>query len=170
MRLTHLLIPLAVLLAPLGALAQPDAHDAGAAAPAAASPDAALAPAATADAGLTKRLADPDAPATTKDVTDAAVGAVSGIKTAIDQPTLLGITGAIAACLWALIAALKKWGPAWISSTKIRWATLIISPIAIFLGAYASGVGWFNALVLAGGGPGATLLNEIGRAVKPASA
>jgi len=146
-------------------------------APAAALADAAPAPAVVVDATvlapasapppateanpLHDKLADPGKEVTTGDVVDASKDAVAAVEAAIDNPTKLGIFGAIAAVLWAILAGIRRFGSGSMKGSTIRLITLIITPVATFAGTMAVDVGWFDALVLSAGGPGALLLNEV---------
>jgi len=103
-------------------------------------------------------------------VVDAAVKAAQATTQAARDPHLLTIMGAIAAGLWALLAGVRKLAPGRLSGRTIRWITLIVTPLTIWLWAWSSGMGWFDALVIASGGPNALLLNELGRAVRPDAA
>lgn len=111
-----------------------------------------------------------DAPkVTAAEVMEAATEAVSAGAAAFDKPTLVSIAAFVSALLWALLAALRRWGGAvstWLTGKRIRWITLIVAPVATMAGAMGAGVGWFDALVMACSGPGALFLNEFGRAFK----
>lgn len=139
-----------------GALAAPDASAV------VTGPDAVAAPApANAVAPAKERLGDPEGEVTTDDVIEAGKDGIGKVREAMNAPTLLSILGAISAGLWALLAAVRKFGGVVISGKVTRWITLIITPIATFTGAVAMGMGWVEALTIAGGGPGALLLNEL---------
>lgn len=143
--------------------------DAGPAADAGA-PDAAVVVVSAPPAAIASALAvigDPDAPIGTPDVTDAAKGAVEAVRAAMDRPTLLSVVFGVSAALWLLLALLRAYGPRWISPRVIRLSTLIAAPVLTFASAWGAGMPWFDAVILAGGGPGALLLNELGRGLNP---
>lgn len=128
------------------------------------------APASAAPKNVRDVIGNPDAPVSGADVLDAAKGAGGAIQDAMQRPTLIAVAVAISAALWAILAALRRFGGSWLNARAMRLVTLIAAPVLTFIGAWASGVGWFDAMVLAfGGGPGAMLLNEFGRAVAPKS-
>ncbi len=154
-----LILSLSLLAAPVGAqdAAKPAADDA--AKPAAA--DAGKPAVVDAAKPAKERLADPEGKVTTEDVIETGKAGVGKVREAIDAPTLLSIMGAISAGLWALLAAVRRFGGVAISGKVTRWITLIVTPVATFTGSMALGLGWVESLTIAGGGPGALLLNEL---------
>ena len=112
-------------------------------------------------------IANPDAPVKPGDVLDASRAAVDAVQGAISRPTLLSIVFAISAALWAILAAIRAFGARWLSGRAIRLITLVAAPVLTFASAFGAGMHWFDAIMLAGGGPGALLLNELRRGIKP---
>jgi len=112
-------------------------------------------------------IANPDAPLPPGVAVDAGKGAVDAVRGAMDKPTLLGIVLAISAVLWAIVALLRVYGPRRFSPRFIRLATLVAAPVLTFASAWGGGMPWFEAVILAGGGPGALLLNELARGLNP---
>lgn len=133
-------------------------------------PDAAVVVASAPASGPTSAVAvvgNPDAPIGTPVVTDAAKMAVEAVRGAMDRPTLLSVVFGVSAVLWLLLALLRAYGPRWISPRVVRLTTLVAAPVLTFMSAYGAGMPWFDAVILAGGGPGALLLNELGRGLNP---
>lgn len=147
-----------------------DATPAGASAPSepaavAASIVAQLAPASLPVAAAS--IANPDVSLPSSVAVDAGKVAVGAVRGVLDHPTLLGAVFAISACLWAVVALLRIYGPHWLSPRFIRLATLVAAPVLTFGSAWGGGMPWFEAVILAGGGPGALLLNELVRGLNP---
>jgi hypothetical protein len=106
---------------------------------------------------------------TTTEVMKTATEAIALGAAAFDKPTLVSAAAFVSALLWALLAALRRWGgvvSVWLTGQRIRWITLIAAPIATWAGSMGTGVGWLDALIMSFSGPGALLLNEFGRAFK----
>lgn len=150
------------MFATSAAWAQPDA---GIVADAAVAADAS-AVAASLPAGAPV-IGDPDAVVAPAVVVDAAKDAVSAVQGAMARPTLLSIVFAVAAVLWGVLALIRAYGAKRLSARSIRMITLVAAPILTFLSAWGSGVPWFDAVILSGSGPGALLLNELGRGINP---
>lgn len=112
-------------------------------------------------------IGNPDAIVAPVVVVDAAKDAAAAVKGAMARPTLLSVVFAISAVLWGVLALIRAYGARRLSARAIRMITLVAAPILTFLSAWGSGVPWFDAVILSGSGPGALLLNELGRGINP---
>lgn len=81
---------------------------------------------------------------------------------------LIAVAGVMAAVLKALLSALSGWkdyfktdkGKAW-----VKVITLVIGFLAFILSNIGFGIPWWQALIVAGGGPGAILIHELSKLV-----
>ncbi|MFN3199985.1 MAG: hypothetical protein ACE366_16435 [Bradymonadia bacterium] len=89
--------------------------------------------------------------------------ALAAVKLAVADPSVVTISGALAAVLFVVIGALRRWGPlvGWLTGQRIRLLTLIIGIVAAIAMGLSSETTWLDALI-AGvfTGPGALLLHQ----------
>ena len=116
---------------------------------------------------LAQDVLDPAAPVVTDDLIRLGEAFVGAVGNASSAGGLMAIMAAIAVGLRLLIGVVRYAKPGFLSATQIRWVTLVAAPVVGFLSAIAAGEHWFSALVVAAGGPGALLINELERTVAP---
>ena len=129
--------------------------------------DSATAGGETPDADLMDPDAEVDTEEVVEDVTDLvssieAVKAAKGDKTAM----FLAIMGLISAVLKLGLDAIRKWGGALTGKKGVRIACLVAGAVIFVTSYLAAGTEWYNALILALGGPGAILVTELSKLAK----
>lgn len=89
--------------------------------------------------------------------------ALAAVKLAVANPSVVSISGALAAVLFVVIGALRRWGPlvGWLTGQRIRALTLVVGIAAAIAVGLSSGSTWLEALI-AGvfTGPGALLIHQ----------
>lgn len=117
---------------------------------------------------LAAGIGAPDAPAPAAgDLVAPAKGAVAAVRDAIAKPTLMSIALAISLVLWVALGVIRRAGARWLSPRSIRLITLVAAPALSFLTAFGMGAAPWDAVMIAGGGPGALAFNELIRGIAP---
>jgi len=112
-------------------------------------------------------LMDPDAEADPADAAEALTGVIDGVaavKAAKGDKTamFLAISGLIAAILKLLLWAARTWFRKLFEKGFVLRIICVVVGFAVYLlSDFAAGVEWYNALILALGGPGAILITEL---------
>jgi len=116
-------------------------------------------------------LMDPDAEVDTEEVVEDVtelVSSIEAVKEAKGDKTamFLAIMGLISAVLKLGLDAIRKWGGALTGKKGVRIACLVAGAVIFVTSYLAAGTEWYNALILALGGPGAILVTELSKLAK----
>ena len=118
----------------------------------------------------TSDLMDPDAAVETEDLVEGVEGIEANIKAIQDAESqtakALAIMALIATVLKLLLDGLRRYGQVLLGKKEVRIACLVAGAVIFLLSYLATGTEWFNAVLLALGGPGAILVTELTKLAK----
>ena len=92
---------------------------------------------------------------------------LDAVKSAQPGEKLLALAGLVAGVVFLLIAVIKRvTGITSRGKKMIPWVLMSLAVVGAVAASYAGGVSAFDAIVIAGGGPGSILINELWKSLR----